>query len=97
LPTARWLRPRPGPPLHLAPQTSNFHTTLAYFTYSWKSLARTATHARLLKDVLLFLAAWFLLSDSIATVSGTAVLFAKTTLGMSYAMLALINVIATLI
>jgi UMF1 family MFS transporter len=66
------------------------------FTYSWKSLARTATHARLLKDVLLFLAAWFLLSDSIATVSGTAVLFAKTTLGMSYAMLALINVIATL-
>ncbi|KAH3992973.1 autophagy-related protein [Parastagonospora nodorum] len=96
IPTARWLRPRPGPPLHLAPQTSNFRTGLAYFSYSWKALARTATHARLLKDVLLFLTAWFLLSDSIATVSGTAVLFAKTTLGMSYAMLALINVIATL-
>jgi UMF1 family MFS transporter len=96
LPSARWLRPRPGPPLHLAPQTSNLRTAFAYFSYSWKSLARTATHARLLKDVLLFLAAWFLLSDSIATVSGTAVLFAKTTLGMSYAMLALINVIATL-
>lgn len=96
LPTARWLRPRPGPPLHLPPQTSNLRTGLAYFTYSWKSLARTATHARMLKDLLLFLAAWFLLSDSIATVSGTAVLFAKTTLGMSKAMLALINVIATL-
>jgi UMF1 family MFS transporter len=95
LPTARWLRPRPGPPLHIAAQTSNFRTALAYFTYSWKSLARTVTHARHLKDVLLFLAAWFLLSDSIATVSGTAVLFAKTTLGMPYAMLALINVIAT--
>jgi UMF1 family MFS transporter len=95
IPAARWLRPRPGPPLHLPTQTSKFRTALAYFTYSWKSLARTATHARLLKDVLLFLAAWFLLSDSIATVSGTAVLFAKTTLGMSYAMLALINVIAT--
>lgn len=95
LPTARWLRPRPGPPLHMAAETSNFRTTLAYFTYSWKSLGRTAKHARHLKDVLLFLAAWFLLSDSIATVSGTAVLFAKTTLGMSYAMLALINVIAT--
>ena len=50
----------------------------------------------MLKDVLIFLAAWFLLSDSIATVSGTAILFAKTTLGMSYAMLALINVIVTL-
>lgn len=96
LPTARWLRPRPGPPLHVSSHTSNFRTGLAYFTYSWKSLARTARHARLLKDVLLFLAAWFLLSDSIATVSGTAVLFGKTTLGMSYAMLALINVISTL-
>jgi UMF1 family MFS transporter len=96
LPTARWLRPRPGPPLHIGAQTSNAGTVWAYFTYSWKSLGRTATHARHLKDVLLFLAAWFLLSDSIATVSGTAVLFAKTTLGMSYAMLALINVIATI-
>ena len=96
LPSARWLRPRPGPPLHIGAQTSNFRTALAYFTYSWKSLGRTAKHARHLKDVLLFLAAWFLLSDSIATVSGTAVLFAKTTLGMPYAMLALINVIATI-
>jgi UMF1 family MFS transporter len=96
IPTALWLRPRPGPPLHIAAQTSRIRTALAYFTFSWRSLGRTITHARRLKDVLFFLAAWFLLSDSIATVSGTAVLFAKTTLGMSYAMLALINVIATL-
>ncbi|KAI8939455.1 hypothetical protein NX059_003231 [Plenodomus lindquistii] len=98
IPVAHWLRPRPGPPLHIssAAQTSNLRICLAYFTHSWKSLGRTALHARHLKDVLLFLAAWFLLSDSIATVSGTAVLFAKTTLGMSYAMLALINVIATI-
>lgn len=98
IPSLLWLRPRPGPPLHLpaAQSGSTLATGLAYFTYSWKSLWRTAKHARLLKDVLLFLAAWFLLSDSIATVSGTAVLFAKTTLHMSYAMLALINVIATI-
>lgn len=95
IPTALWLRPRPGPPLHFH-HPSKARTALAYFTYSWKSLGRTVKHARLLKDVLLFLAAWFLLSDSIATVSGTAVLFAKTTLGMGYAMLALINVIATI-
>lgn len=95
IPSAMWLRPRPGPPLHIGDNTSGVHTAIAYFAYSWKSLGRTAMHARHLKDVLLFLAAWFLLSDSIATVSGTAVLFAKTTLGMSYAMLALINVIAT--
>jgi UMF1 family MFS transporter len=95
IPTALWLRPRPGPPLHISTQKGNLATCFAYFTYSWKSLGRTAKHARRLKDVLLFLAAWFLLSDSIATVSGTAVLFAKTTLGMGNAMLALINVIAT--
>lgn len=95
IPAGMWLRPRPGPPLHI-PDTGRLGTTLAYFTYSWKALGRTVQHARLLKDVLLFLAAWFLLSDSIATVSGTAVLFAKTTLEMGYAMLALINVIATM-
>ncbi|KAF2121734.1 autophagy-related protein 22-like protein [Lophiotrema nucula] len=93
-PSALWLRPRPGPPLALE-HTTNFQAFVAYFTYSWKSLGRTVMKARYLKDVLLFLAAWFLLSDSIATVSGTAVLFAKTTLGMNYAKLGLINVIAT--
>jgi UMF1 family MFS transporter len=49
--------------------------------------------ARRLKDILIFLAAWFLLSDGIATVSGTAVLFAKTELDMKPAALGLINVI----
>lgn len=52
--------------------------------------------ARLLKDVVLFLSAWFLLSDGIATVSGTAILFAKTQLKMKPAALASINVIATI-
>jgi UMF1 family MFS transporter len=95
IPSALWLRPRPGPPLALAPSTTHARAALAYFTYSWRALGRTVTHARRLKDVLLFLAAWFLLSDSIATVSGTAVLFAKTSLEMKPAALALINVVAT--
>ena len=46
--------------------------------------------------MLIFLIAWFLVSDGIATVSGTAILFAKTTLGMNTEALALINVIATI-
>ena len=95
IPAALWLRPRPGPPLNLK-HTSNSRACFAYFTYSWRSLGKTVMHARRLKDVLLFLAAWFLLSDSIATVSGTAVLFAKTTLEMKPAALALINVISTM-
>ena len=69
---------------------------LAYASYSWKSLGYSLMRARKLKDVLIFLAAWFLLSDAIATVTGTAVLFAKTTLDMSLGALALINVVVTI-
>lgn len=67
-----------------------------YFVYAWRSLGKTILRARRLKDVVLFLCAWFLLSDSIATVSGTAVLFAKTELGMKPAALALISLIGTI-
>ncbi|KAF2760700.1 MFS general substrate transporter [Pseudovirgaria hyperparasitica] len=94
-PTAFWLRPRPGPPLGRDFATSR-EAFVAYFTYSWSSLGKTARKARKLKDVVLFLTAWFLLSDSIATVGGTAVLFAKTSLEMTSTALALISVIGTL-
>ena len=91
IPAALWLRPRPGPPLHL-PNSSTSRIWLAYLTHAWQSLGKTTTRARRLKDLLLFLSAWFLLSDAMATISGTAVLYAKTTLLMSPAALALINV-----
>ena len=91
IPAALWLRPRPGPPLPSAQQT-----WISYLTHSWKALGLTILRARNLKDVVIFLAAWFLLSDGIATVSGTAILFAKTTLGMETWALALINVISTI-
>jgi UMF1 family MFS transporter len=96
IPAAMWLRSRPGPPLHLNPHQSRFGSGWAYFAYSWKSLWRSVKQARRLKDCLLFLGAWFLLSDAIATVSGTAILFAKTSLEMQPAALALITVTATL-
>jgi len=95
IPAAIWLRPRPGPPLS-AGQTGKERSWLGYVAYAWASLGRTALRARRLKDMVLFLGAWFLLSDGIATVSGTAVLFAKTQLDMKPAALGLINVIATI-
>jgi MFS transporter, UMF1 family len=91
IPAALWLRPRPGPPL-----PSSHQTWFSYLTYAWKSLYLTMRRARRLKDIVIFLAAWFLLSDGIATVSGTAILFAKTSLGMKPWALALINVISTI-
>lgn len=97
IPAAFWLRPRPGPPLPSTDPNDPTKTRswFAYFKYAWASLWRTVKLARRLKDITLFLAAWFLLSDAIATVSGTAVLYAKTTLHMPAENLGLINVIAT--
>ncbi|KAF4305884.1 Major facilitator superfamily domain general substrate transporter [Botryosphaeria dothidea] len=96
IPAAFWLKSRPGPQLHLDNTGGKFQTGCDYFKYSWRSLGKTVMHARKLKDVLLFLGAWFLLSDAIATVSGTAVLFAKTSLSMKPGEVAFINVVVTI-
>ena len=96
VPAALWLRPRPGPPIPFSSSGKQRRTWLGYIAYAWRGLGRTLLRARHLKDVIFFLVAWFLLSDGIATVSGTAVLFAKTELQMKPAELALINVIVTL-
>ncbi|KAF1962051.1 autophagy-related protein-like protein 22 [Byssothecium circinans] len=90
IPTALWLRPRPGPPLPSnTPRTSPHqnkskrnNTFLFYALFSIKAFWHTLQRAFRLRQVLLFLTAWFLLSDAIATISGTAVLFARTELHM---------------
>ena len=97
IPSALWLRPRPGPPLPFTGNGKQDKSWTGYFVYSWKSLWKTVLRARRLKDMLLFLAAWFLLSDAIATISGTAVLFAKTELEMEPAALALISLTGTVV
>jgi len=94
IPAALWLRPRPGPPLPSS--MKGRRNWLNYVIYAWVSLWKTIKKARRLKDMVIFLAAWFLVSDGIATVSGTAILFAKTQLGMKTEALGLINVIATI-
>ncbi|PTB36992.1 Autophagy protein 22 [Trichoderma asperellum] len=95
IPSAMWLRPRPGPPLTIHGQ-KNGPSWWTYFKYSWKSLFRTIQLARRLLDIMLFLGGWFLLSDAIATTSSTAVLFAKTQLHMKPWALGMINVISTM-
>ncbi|KAK8050062.1 Autophagy- protein 22 [Apiospora phragmitis] len=94
IPAAVWLRPRPGPPL---PKTNGNGrwAWLSYIMDAWKNLYRTVKLARRLRDIVLFLAAWFLLSDAVATTSTTAILYAKTALGMKPWALGMINVIST--
>lgn len=95
IPSAFWLRPRPGPPLVNTGRKGAFGW-IPYLTYAWKSLFRTIQQARRLADIMLFLAGWFLLSDAIATTSSTAILFAKTQLHMRPWALGMINVITTM-
>lgn len=81
VPTAMWLRPRPGPSLQSLETDGTIvlgRSWWGYVKYAWVGLGKTILRARRLKDIMFFLAAWFLVSDGVATVSGTAVLFAKT-------------------
>ncbi|KAM3483456.1 hypothetical protein MY8738_003141 [Beauveria namnaoensis] len=94
IPAALWLRPRPGPPLTIHGRSEGI-SWISYLVYSWKSLFETVRVARRLRDIVLFLAGWFLLSDAIATTSSTAILFAKTQLHMKPWALGMINVIST--
>ncbi|KAB8203633.1 autophagy-related protein 22-2 [Aspergillus parasiticus] len=97
--TRKWLRARPGPPLNTANtggQVKRWRVWLRLVGFAWKSLWKTVKIAVQLREVLVFLAAWFLLSDAMATVSGTAILFARTELKMSTTLVGLLSITATL-
>ncbi|KAI0998613.1 Autophagy-related protein 22-2 [Podosphaera aphanis] len=97
IPATIWLRPRPGPPIVPTGSEGNYcsYKWLTYLRHSWLSLWHTFNQARKLKDITLFCLAWFLLSDAIATVSGTAILYAKTNLHMKPEALAFISIVTT--
>jgi len=95
IPSSLWLRSRPGPPLRTTSSSSKFQAILTYTKFAWISLFHTIKLALKLKQVLIFLLAWFLLSDAIATVSGTAILFARTELKMGTVQIALLSITAT--
>ena len=94
LPTYLYLRDRPGPPLDskMSQTRSRIHAYWMHVEYAWSSLWKTIRTATQLRQVVIFLLAWFLLSDAIATVSGTAVLFARTELSMGTIPIALLSI-----
>ncbi|KAL4806308.1 autophagy-related protein 22-2 [Aspergillus unguis] len=98
--TSRWLRTRPGPPLEGidpgAGYRQKWRAWLRLVGFAWKSLWNTIKVAMRLRQVVIFLAAWFLISDAIATVSGTAILFARTELHLSTVSVGLLSITATL-
>ncbi|GIZ47367.1 hypothetical protein CKM354_001046000 [Cercospora kikuchii] len=93
LPGATWLRNRPGPPLRaIEPWKSKLPVAIQYMIFAWKSVWTTVRTAAKLRQSWVFLIAWFLLSDAIATVSGTAILFARTELHMDTIPIALLSI-----
>ncbi|KAJ5900103.1 Major facilitator superfamily domain general substrate transporter [Penicillium taxi] len=94
--SGRLLRARPGPPLETSTQgISKWRGYLRLVGFAWKSLWQTMKIAVRLREVVIFLVAWFLLSDAVATVSATAILFARTELKMSTPAIALLSITAT--
>jgi UMF1 family MFS transporter len=97
-PTLMWLRERPGPPLPTQQKNaftsppSRLRTFLFYTIFSLQSFWRTLLRAVSLRQTLIFLVSWFLLSDAVATISGTAVLFARTELHMGTIAIALLSI-----
>lgn len=98
IPTLLWLRPRPGTPLPVNQDRSSgkpptkLKRFLYYLSFSLGSFWTTLRRAVRLRQTLLFLVSWFLLSDAVATISGTAVLFARTELQMSTIAIALLSI-----
>ncbi|PVH81122.1 hypothetical protein DL98DRAFT_178845 [Cadophora sp. DSE1049] len=95
IPASLWLRDRPGPPLKTISSPNSWRTCVAYITFAWGSVWKTIEVAVKLRQMVIFLIAWFLLSDAIATVSGTAILFARTELKMGTVAIALLSITAT--
>ncbi|KAE9364014.1 MFS general substrate transporter [Stipitochalara longipes BDJ] len=95
IPASMWLKDRPGPPLKTGISGGRIRSCLAYTSFAWVSLWKTIKVAAKLRQAVIFLIAWFLLSDAIATVSGTAILFARTELRMGTVAIAILSITAT--
>lgn len=61
--------------------------------YGWLSLFESLKHARLLRDMVIFLTGWFIVSDSLTTINSAAILFARTELKMSTLSLIMISIL----
>lgn len=78
-----WLRPLDDGTRHMSPAEKNDTSFSSLLLNSWRDLLTTLRQWRRLPATFVFLAAWFLLSDGFATVTSTAILYAKTSLGLS--------------
>lgn len=70
---------------------NQLHISWHYVRYGWKQLYYSLLQASQLKDIIIFLISWFIISDSLTTINSTAILFARSELHMSTLQLAIIG------
>jgi len=69
IPGALWLKGRPGPSLPAqSARSSRWVRAVRYLTFAWGALWNTIKTAGKLRQLWVFLIAWFLLSDSIVSI-----------------------------
>ncbi|KAH3674845.1 hypothetical protein WICMUC_003048 [Wickerhamomyces mucosus] len=93
IPLTYLLKSRPGPPLSI---NKNEHYFVQYIKYGWKALFASIKHASNLRDVLIYLFGWFIISDSVTTMNSAAILFAKTELQMTTPKLVIIGILSVI-
>ncbi|CAG8492634.1 15030_t:CDS:1 [Funneliformis caledonium] len=89
---AKWLQPRPGPPLFLSEGSKV--RWIDYISFSWKRLWKTILQAKELEMTFRFLMSWILISDGYTTITSVALLFGKTTLRIPESGLIFLSLIA---
>src|SRR5271170_6656509 len=92
-----WIKPRPGPPLSSATRRGGgklLRRIGRYIGFGWKQIWETIKEVRRLREVRIYLISWFLLSDGVITMSALAIIYAKTSLDLTPAGLALISATA---
>jgi UMF1 family MFS transporter len=91
-----WLKPRPGPPLSSATRRGGGtpRRILRYVGFGWFQIWQTIKEVGRLREVRIYLLSWFLLSDGVITMSALAIIYAKTSLELTPAGLALISATA---
>lgn len=67
-----------------------------YIRFGWHTLFVSIKHASMLKDVLIYLLGWFIVSDSVVTINSAAVLFARSELLMSTPKLVIVGILSVL-
>ncbi|BGP02282.1 Autophagy-type protein 22 [Rhodotorula toruloides ATCC 204091] len=95
VPASIWLRPSTSI-VKFTNSTAKATSLRSHIVQGWRGLGKMLREWRRLPSTFVFLGAWFILSDCFATITSTAILFAKTTLNLPTSSLVLVSILTPL-